>query len=53
MSKNPKVIRPNIFAAEALHMMEAHKITSLIVTNEQNHPIGVIHLHDILRAGVI
>jgi arabinose-5-phosphate isomerase len=53
MSKNPKVISPNILAAEALHIMETYKITSLIVTNDQQHPIGVVHLHDILRAGVM
>jgi len=53
MTKNPKVIRPSILAAEALHIMEAHKITALIVTNEENNPIGVIHLHDLLRAGVM
>jgi arabinose-5-phosphate isomerase len=53
MSKNPKVISANILAAEALHMMETHKITALIVTNENHNPIGVVHLHDILRAGVM
>jgi arabinose-5-phosphate isomerase len=53
MSKNPKVISPNILAAEALHIMETYKITSLIVTNDQQQPIGVVHLHDILRAGVM
>ncbi len=53
MTKNPKVIRPGILAAEALHIMETHKITALIVTNEQNNPIGIVHLHDILRAGVM
>jgi arabinose-5-phosphate isomerase len=53
MSKNPKVIRKDILAAEALQIMESYKITSLIVTDEQHHPIGVVHMHDILRAGVI
>jgi arabinose-5-phosphate isomerase len=53
MSKNPKVIRLGTLAAEALHMMETYKITSLVVTNEEQHPIGIVHLHDILRAGVI
>lgn len=53
MSKNPKVIRLGTLAAEALNIMETYKITSLVVTNEENHPIGVVHLHDILRAGVI
>lgn len=52
MTKNPKVIYPNMLAAEALNIMETYKITSLIVTNEKNNPIGVVHMHDILRAGV-
>jgi arabinose-5-phosphate isomerase len=52
MTKNPKVIRPGTLAAEALHIMESYKITSLIV-NEGKKPVGVVHLHDILRAGVM
>lgn len=52
MTKNPKIIHPDMLAAEALHIMESHKITALIVTNKKNNPIGVIHLHDILRAGL-
>jgi arabinose-5-phosphate isomerase len=53
MTRNPKVIRPTILAAEALHIMETFKITSLIVTDDNHFPIGVVHLHDILRAGVM
>jgi len=53
MTKNPKVISPHLLAAEAVRIMETYKITALIVTNEHNHPIGVVHMHDILRAGVI
>lgn len=53
MSKNPKVIRPGMLAAEALHLMETYKITSLIVVNEEHIPVGIVHMHDILRAGVM
>lgn len=53
MSKNPKVIRPGTLAAEALHIMETYKITALVITDNDHKPIGVIHLHDILRAGVV
>ncbi len=53
MTTNPRVISPGILAAEALQIMEENKITSLIVINNENKPIGVIHMHDILRAGVI
>lgn len=53
MTKQPKVIRLGTLAAKALNIMENHKITSLVVTNENQEPIGVIHMHDILKAGVI
>ncbi|OGT53377.1 MAG: D-arabinose 5-phosphate isomerase [Gammaproteobacteria bacterium RIFCSPHIGHO2_12_FULL_42_13] len=52
MTKNPKVIQPGILAAEALSIMESYKITALIITDEYNHPQGIVHIHDILRAGV-
>lgn len=53
MTKNPKVIHPGTLAAEALHLMETHKITALIVINHQKKPVGIVHMHDILRAGVM
>ncbi len=52
MTRNPQRIKPGILAAEALHIMEERKITALIVVDESNHPVGVLHLHDILRSGV-
>ncbi len=53
IAKNPKVIRSDTLAAEALHIMETFKITSLVITNDRKQPIGVVHMHDILRAGVV
>lgn len=53
MSKNPKYISPDTLAAEALQLMETFKITSLVVLNDDKQPVGVIHMHDILRAGVM
>ncbi len=53
MTKHPKVVSPNILVTAALKIMENFKITALIVTDEKNYPIGVIHLHDVLRAGVV
>ena len=52
MIKNPKTITKETLAAKALQIMEEHSITSLIVANEGKIE-GVIHLHDILKAGVI
>ena len=53
MTTNPKTARMEELAAEALKRMEDHKITVLIVVDEERRPIGIIHMHDILRAGVI
>lgn len=52
MSHHPKTISENMLAAEALNLMETFKITSLVVVDDKHHPTGVIHIHDILRAGV-
>jgi arabinose-5-phosphate isomerase len=51
MTKNPKTIRGTMLASEALEVLNASKITALIVT-EANKPVGIVHLHDLLRAGV-
>lgn len=53
MSKNPKTISPELLAADALSLMETHKITALIIPDARSRPIGVIHIHDILRAGIV
>jgi len=51
MTKAPKTIRPGQLASEALELLNAAKITALIVV-EQARPVGIVHLHDLLRAGV-
>jgi len=53
MSDSPKTISHDILAAEALTVMEKSSITALIVEDHLQHPIGVLHMHDILRAGVV
>ncbi|AAC07460.1 KpsF/GutQ family sugar-phosphate isomerase [Aquifex aeolicus] len=50
MTKNPKTIKPDELALKALRKMEDHNITVLIVVNEENEPIGILHMHDILKA---
>jgi len=52
MNRNCRTVEKDMLAAEALKIMEDSKITALIVADNQ-HPIGVLHMHDILRAGVI
>ncbi len=52
MTRNPKTIAPDSMATKALAFMEKYSITSLAVCDENNYPIGIIHVHDILKAGV-
>jgi arabinose-5-phosphate isomerase len=51
MTRNPKVIDRDSLASEAIELLNSVKITTLIVT-EAGKPVGIIHLHDLLRAGV-
>jgi arabinose-5-phosphate isomerase len=50
MNRSPRTITAGEFAIRALDTMEAAKITSLVVVDEQRTPVGVIHLHDVLQA---
>lgn len=50
--KNPKTISSDELAFNALNMMKDFKITALIVTDNHNKVIGIINIHDILKAGI-
>ena len=52
MTHNPKTIPPNILAVEAVRLMNEKKITNFFVIDEQGHPLGLLHLHRCLQAGV-
>ena len=49
---DPKTIAPEELAAKALHIMETHSITCLVVADPENRPIGIVQIYHILRAGV-
>jgi arabinose-5-phosphate isomerase len=51
MTPSPKTVSPDLLASAALEMINSSKITTLFVV-ENGRPIGVIHVHDLLRAGV-
>jgi arabinose-5-phosphate isomerase len=51
MTASPKTVRPDQLASEALQLLNASKITALIVV-ERGRPVGIVHFHDLLRAGV-
>jgi arabinose-5-phosphate isomerase len=53
MTANPKVARPKMLAAEAVHLMEQHRITALPVVDDGGRLIGALNVHDLFRAGVM
>ncbi|MCX6152445.1 MAG: KpsF/GutQ family sugar-phosphate isomerase [Ignavibacteriales bacterium] len=52
MTINPKTIKQEYLASFALQYMENFKITSLIVADEFNKPVGIVHLHDLVKLGL-
>mgnify|MGYP006279193345 CR=1 FL=1 len=52
MIENPKTVSPETLAIKALDLMEQYNITVLPVTDEEKKPIGMIHLHHIIKAGI-
>ncbi len=53
MTVDCKVARPRMLAAEAVHLMEAHRITALPVVDDDGTLVGALNVHDLLRAGVM
>ena len=53
MTKDPKTIHQEELAVAALHIMEKHSITSLFILNDKFYPIGIIHLHDLIKARIV
>lgn len=52
MTKSPKTVEPGMLASAALELMNASRITSLFVV-DKGRPVGIVHVHDMLRAGVV
>ena len=52
MTKNPKTVSADSIATKALAIMEKYSITSLAVVDENGKPVGIIHVHDLLKEGV-
>src|SRR5689334_17059239 len=51
MTRNPRTIGRDSLASEAVELLNSSKITTLVVT-DANKPVGILHMHDLLRAGV-
>ncbi len=52
MTKHPKTMRGEALASEALELLNSKSITSVFVIDEAKKPVGLVHIHDLLRAGV-
>jgi arabinose-5-phosphate isomerase len=53
MHRNFKTISPDVLAVEAVRMMEEHKITALLVADENGKLVGALNIHDLFRAGIM
>lgn len=52
-TREAKTIRADDLAAKALEVMETWQITSLVIVDEEGRPVGLIHMHDILKAKIV
>ena len=53
MTRKPRTLGPEALAVEAVHLMEAHKISQLLVVDEHGALLGALNMHDLFRAKVI
>ena len=53
MTKNPRTVRRGTLAAEAVHVMEEHKVNQILVLDERGALVGALNMHDLFRAKVI
>ena len=53
MTRNPVTIPREALAAEVLNTLERHKITSVVVVDDEQKVLGVVHLHDLWRTEMI
>lgn len=52
MTRNCITLAPKLLAATALQIMQAHKITAVVVIDDDKKPVGIVHIHDLLQARV-
>ncbi len=53
MTAGAVTVAPHTLAAEALHLLEARKITAVVVVDEHHRPQGIVHLHDLWKTGLV
>lgn len=52
MNKSPKIINENMLGETAIELMEKYTITQLVITDKKKNPAGIVHLHDLVKAGL-
>jgi arabinose-5-phosphate isomerase len=52
MNTSPKTINENMLGETAIELMEKYSITQLIIVDNKKKPVGVVHLHDLVKAGL-
>jgi len=52
MTRKPKTLSPGTLAVVAIQEMESYNITQIVIVDDRSHPVGVIHLHDLVKAGL-
>jgi arabinose-5-phosphate isomerase len=52
MTTGPRIVSPDALAVEALELVDRLRISALIVADAGGHPVGIVHVHDLLRLGV-
>jgi arabinose-5-phosphate isomerase len=53
MSRSPVTVGPGTLAAEALHTLEQRRITGVVIVDDGRRALGVVHLHDLWRTGLV
>ncbi|MBL8539158.1 MAG: KpsF/GutQ family sugar-phosphate isomerase [Burkholderiales bacterium] len=53
MTRNPRTVKAEHLAAEAVQIMEDHRISQLVVVDDENRPVGALNMHDLFRAKVL
>ena len=53
MAYNPKTLTRDVLAVKAVEIMEQHSITSLVILDPDGRAEGIVHLHDLLKSGVV
>jgi arabinose-5-phosphate isomerase len=53
MTRDPKTVEPRELAAAAVGVMERHGVMALPVVDAEQRVVGMVHLHDLMRAGAV